>query len=271
MSETNPIITSTDPRITEDDRALARRIIEFIEYDAGNHPMRQDHYWIVAAKIAQYRREQCCRAADIMGDDPSGIKRLVWYRDDGWEHGGAAETWKDHAEELEAELKKTPDYEEVLADHRRLVREIDVILNGEEGAAKQASLCDLVGQIEELKERLERGEAMYEGLCEACDDMWAENAEGAELERVNLEMARIANEEKNALVDTPPLERIVPAPKWDEEPWPDNGYWCGRYLTTTIGQNGEPEQYVEIEAIKPPREGLRPYYTDDAWYWMEIR
>jgi hypothetical protein len=39
------------------------------------------------------------------------------------------------------------DYEECLADHRRLVRELDVALNGESGAAKQASLCDIVGQV----------------------------------------------------------------------------------------------------------------------------
>lgn len=39
------------------------------------------------------------------------------------------------------------DYEEGLADHRRLVRELDVLLNGEGGAAKQASLCDIVGQL----------------------------------------------------------------------------------------------------------------------------
>ncbi|MPS30540.1 MAG: hypothetical protein E2576_14510 [Alcaligenaceae bacterium] len=39
------------------------------------------------------------------------------------------------------------DYEEVLADHRRLVRQLDVALNGEDGAAKQASLCDIVGQV----------------------------------------------------------------------------------------------------------------------------
>jgi len=38
------------------------------------------------------------------------------------------------------------DYEDVLKDHRRLVREIDVIMNGD-GAAKQANLCDLIGQI----------------------------------------------------------------------------------------------------------------------------
>ena len=45
-------------------------------------------------------------------------------------------------------------YEEAHADKQRLVREIDVILNGEEGAAKQASLCDLVGQIQTLVARV---------------------------------------------------------------------------------------------------------------------
>jgi hypothetical protein len=39
------------------------------------------------------------------------------------------------------------DYEEVLKDHRRLVRELDRLLNGS-GAAQQASLCDIVGQVE---------------------------------------------------------------------------------------------------------------------------
>lgn len=47
------------------------------------------------------------------------------------------------------------DYEEVLADHRRLVRELDVLLNGDEGAAKQARLCDIVAQVR-------RGQRLYE-------------------------------------------------------------------------------------------------------------
>lgn len=38
------------------------------------------------------------------------------------------------------------DYEQVLEDHRRLVREMDVIINGE-NAAQQASLCDMVAQL----------------------------------------------------------------------------------------------------------------------------
>lgn len=49
----------------------------------------------------------------------------------------------------EKEQLTAADYEEVLADHRRLVREIDALLNGGV-AAKQASLCDLVPQIKAL-------------------------------------------------------------------------------------------------------------------------
>lgn len=47
------------------------------------------------------------------------------------------------------------DYEEVLADHRRLVRELDVALNGD-GAAQQASLCDIVGQVKDRRWKLVR-------------------------------------------------------------------------------------------------------------------
>lgn len=38
------------------------------------------------------------------------------------------------------------DYEDVLHDQRRLVRELDVMMNGS-AAAKQASLCDVVGSF----------------------------------------------------------------------------------------------------------------------------
>lgn len=39
-------------------------------------------------------------------------------------------------------------YMEAAEDHRRLVRKLDVALNGEDGAAKQASLCDIVRQVQ---------------------------------------------------------------------------------------------------------------------------
>jgi hypothetical protein len=49
----------------------------------------------------------------------------------------------------DSETLTIDDYEAVLADQRRLVRELDVIINGE-NAAKQASLVDMVCQIRDL-------------------------------------------------------------------------------------------------------------------------
>lgn len=37
-----------------------------------------------------------------------------------------------------------------IKDYNRLVRELDVAINGEDGAAKQASLCDIVGQVKAM-------------------------------------------------------------------------------------------------------------------------
>jgi len=53
------------------------------------------------------------------------------------------------ARDLESAQLRIGELEEVIFDKRRLTREIDVILNGVAGAAKQASLCDLMGQIKE--------------------------------------------------------------------------------------------------------------------------
>lgn len=44
-------------------------------------------------------------------------------------------------------LAQRDDLLEVQNDHHRLVRELDVLLNGVDGAAPQASLCDLVAQL----------------------------------------------------------------------------------------------------------------------------
>ena len=61
----------------------------------------------------------------------------------------------------------TKDYEEVLEDHRRLVRELDVLINGEAGAAKQASLCDIVAQIRAMKTPDPVDEALVDELIRA--------------------------------------------------------------------------------------------------------
>lgn len=41
--------------------------------------------------------------------------------------------------------------EQYINEVNRLVREMDVLLNGEKGAAQQASLCDMVAQIMSMK------------------------------------------------------------------------------------------------------------------------
>lgn len=47
-------------------------------------------------------------------------------------------------------LSLIEDYKQADEDKKRLVRDIDVIISGREGAAEQASLCDIVGPISKL-------------------------------------------------------------------------------------------------------------------------
>lgn len=58
------------------------------------------------------------------------------------------------AAETETELSSA-DLMEVIEDYRRLTRELDVAINGATGAAKQASLCDIVCQVK--REGIKRG------------------------------------------------------------------------------------------------------------------
>jgi Uncharacterized conserved protein len=52
-------------------------------------------------------------------------------------------------------ITQLADYEAVLADKRRLTRELDIALCGEDGAAKQASLCDLIPIAKALRSEVE--------------------------------------------------------------------------------------------------------------------
>jgi hypothetical protein len=47
------------------------------------------------------------------------------------------------------------DYEATLTDQRRLVRELDIAMHGEKGAAKQASLCDLIEPARQMRAKIE--------------------------------------------------------------------------------------------------------------------
>lgn len=87
-----------------------------------------------------------------------------------------------------AERATAEDYEAVLADHRRLVRELDVLLHGE-GAAKQASLCDIVAQVAAQKRRshpAERadGECARNHLLRLIDDVWQAATDSQEVPSV---------------------------------------------------------------------------------------
>ena len=61
-------------------------------------------------------------------------------------------------EDLRESEQTVRDYEEVLADKRRLAREIDIALHGVDGAAKQTALCDLIEPAKALRARAEKAE-----------------------------------------------------------------------------------------------------------------
>lgn len=61
--------------------------------------------------------------------------------------------------DLAGEQLSIADYEEVLADKRRLTRDLDLAMHGEDGAAKQASLCDLIEPARRLRDRATATEA----------------------------------------------------------------------------------------------------------------
>lgn len=59
-------------------------------------------------------------------------------------------------------------------DVQRLTRELDVLLNGEEGAAPQASLCDLVAQVRAAKQAAPQAEQQAESPQEPLTYEWVE-------------------------------------------------------------------------------------------------
>lgn len=64
------------------------------------------------------------------------------------------------------------DYEEVLADHRRLIRELDGILSGgPEHAAKQASLCDLVPFVKRVMTEHGLYKTILEAIANICNEV----------------------------------------------------------------------------------------------------
>lgn len=109
--------------------------------------------------------EKCAKLDDwhmsIVGSDIWMLCDLIRQYQQRTENGTGAQETEAVRSGIEQPVGLTiADYEQTLADHRQLVREIDVILNGEDGAAKQASLCDLMGDIKRHKACLDEYEAL---------------------------------------------------------------------------------------------------------------
>ena len=69
------------------------------------------------------------------------------------------------------------DHEEAAASVRKNIRLIDIGLHGKDGAAKQASACDLVGAAESLRQKLKDRDAEIERLDLELDLMWGDMRE----------------------------------------------------------------------------------------------
>ena len=75
---------------------------------------------------------------------PNGMQSVLYHGD---ADGDLLAAMLSHPQPQKVDELTIADYEQAAADHRRLVRELDVLLNGEDGAEKQASLCDIVAQV----------------------------------------------------------------------------------------------------------------------------
>lgn len=90
----NPQDYMSHPFNTDFDK-LSREIMG-LAYGAGIS-MDQSRE-LVRTKLEEICKDYACRAAGIAGNDVEKIDGLVWYKQDGWGHGGSAISWKERAE-----------------------------------------------------------------------------------------------------------------------------------------------------------------------------
>lgn len=122
-------------------------------------------------RLEQICKDYACRAAGIMGDDVNSIQPAIWYRHDGWEHGGSAISWRERAEGLEKER------DELISQ-----REDCLAALGEH----PDSSTDIAAEIGRLRDE---NRAQFHAFTNRIRMR-------EELERVNLELARLAEEER---------------------------------------------------------------------------
>lgn len=113
-----------------------------MKYEYKTHAAYRGYGWIEPlmdsedALIADYLASRICEELNALQAENEKLRK--------------------NAEKEQQSAPDVADYEQVLDDHRRLTRELDVLLNGEEGAAQQASLADLVAQLRTVVRKTEK-------------------------------------------------------------------------------------------------------------------
>lgn len=96
---------------------------------------------LIRVRLEELCRDYACRAAGIMSGDADKIERLVWYRDDGWQHGGSAISWQDRCEELQVRAEAA----------EACIEEIALAVRDEAGSTSR----DIVRTVEQSVKRWE--------------------------------------------------------------------------------------------------------------------
>lgn len=156
------------------------------------------------------------------------------------------------------------DYKEIIEDHKRLVKELDVILNGV-NAATQASLCDIISQ---LKSKKDGNSSLNKAitLCkEYLEQLQATNDSGRQSVYEVFLIDLIDLLEKQTPQSIPPsvVEALI-----DKSPW--KGYYGDRQfeMNCIYGFNTAVSKLRELLAAQPMLE-LENNKLKDVHEWVE--
>ena len=158
------------------------------------------------------------------------------------------------------------DYERAFEDHKRLVRRLDVLLNGEAGAAPQASLCDIVGQLEGAKRNAvpaTDGDALREALRGSMHALQALlNAvktnpamQGRQYIDLGIQVNTAIDKARNALASSPPPVPEIVAPQVVSDATADTGSASAAHLEQILPS---PDLGQAAELVKPQCDNPSP-------------
>jgi hypothetical protein len=108
--------------------------------------------------------------------------------------------------QIEALTAERDDYRQAYESVRENVRKIDVAMHGEDGAAQQASACDLIAPAKALRQRAER----LQGALEAAASVATSSLQHAKLPHSG-PLGHIDDIVRAALADTQETDKCPPA------------------------------------------------------------